>query len=497
MIPSPVGTEVDFVSASLSRLHEDDTDSSSGSSGEDEPTSTQLRRSSLLAQQQQQQQQQQQHHQRRQSGAQNTLAEGDADDEETDDDHVGTLNTVGQSQSLVGRPQSSMSSQRYRTPMGGSIIMSPPPGTQTNTMQMSLGQAVPLSQQQQHVASPGVHISHSAHSAHSASAYQQGMHAYPYGHTGHQSSSPLRPGSVPMQVPNVQPMPAYETPSAFEGPSPPASSTMALHTSTDTTMGSSLTSPYVNVNPHPYPAAMYPGHPSYRGPLPQPSSSSASASHNHGHTQSQQQIVSGSGGPISMASSGANVVRSPIERAVESVQAHLAALQERIEALEARSMVRSNSQHSLFGGLGNIVRGSPSGSGHVWASGSGYGHGRDDSWWWNWDPEYFDREHMGLWSVALVPLARLTRFLLRVLAFLIQRDPRTGFGGPGQIMSPGQLVLRRLLLDASFLVCAAVVARLGWRRSGARRREVVRALRGLWGALAGRPMDRVLVERGV
>lgn len=239
-----------------------------------------------------------------------------------------------------------MSSQRYRTPMGGSLIMSPPPAQQTNTMQMNLGTAVPMTQQSQY-----------AHAG--VGSYSQHPHlqqTYPYSHPSqlqHQSASPLVGG-----VPNVQPMPTYETPSAFEGPSPPTSSNMALPASAGTTMSTSsaLTSPYVNVNPHPYPATMYPGHPAYpyRGPLPQPASSSASASASHNNNQSQQQIMSNSGASALVSPN----TRSPLERAVEGFQAHLAALQERIEALEARSMVRSASQHSLFGGLGGIMRSS-------------------------------------------------------------------------------------------------------------------------------------------
>jgi hypothetical protein len=80
------------------------------------------------------------------------------------------------------------------------------------------------------------------------------------------------------------------------------------------------------------------------------------------------------------------------------VQAHLAALQERIEALEARSIVGTTSQHSLFGGL---MRGTPLGSAHVWNGGSGHGSGHNNNWWWNWDLDYFDCKHMRLWSVVL------------------------------------------------------------------------------------------------
>jgi len=112
------------------------------------------------------------------------------------------------------------------------------------------------------------------------------------------------------------------------------------------------------------------------------------------------------------------------------------------------------------------------------------------------DAGYFDWEHMGLWSTFLAPVARLTKFLLRIVSFLVARRQRSG---PGAALSPGLVVLRRLLLDMSFVLCAVFVGRRLWSRSGIRRREVVHALAGVWSAIVGRGSTtaRVLVDRGV
>lgn len=327
---------------------------------------------------------------------------------------------------------------------------------------------------------------------------QQGMQQYSLPIAPTQQVMYVHPMSVQHSssgtVPAVQPMPIYETPSAFPGPSPPTSSTVALPTSDSSSGVASGVSASMYANPHPYPANMYPGHPSYRGPLP-PHHSSPSASLGQGQIMLSQGMVprsphSGTGVPTTASGSGLDM-RSPLERAVAGVQAHLIALQERMDTLETRVLSGTpyQSRSSLPGVSQRNGNGSPHGS---YLGTVGGTTGRDGWSWWEWDDEIFDWEHMGLWSVALSPLARLTKFLMRTLMFLVSRRDREGLP-----LSPGLVVLRRLLLDASFVLCVLLVGRMGWRRSGLRRREVLRALSGLWGAVAGRSVERVLVERGV
>ena len=89
---------------------------------------------------------------------------------------------------------------------------------------------------------------------------------------------------------------------------------------------------------------------------------------------------------------------------------------------------------------------------------------------------------MGLWSLILNPVSRGVDFLKDLARWFAQDENR----------SPAKAVLRRLVLDISFLVF--VIALLGaiWRKSGVRRREVKAALVVLWRALIGsNPRNRV------
>ena len=63
--------------------------------------------------------------------------------------------------------------------------------------------------------------------------------------------------------------------------------------------------------------------------------------------------------------------------------------------------------------------------------------------------------------------------------------------------SPALIVIRRLFLDLSFILAVLGLVRMGWRRSGVRRREIAVALRVLWRAVVGTPAPRALVSRGV
>ena len=407
----------------------------------------------------------------------------DADESESDDeqaDQVGhslpgprVMSNPSLNPSLLGRPQSSHSTNRYRTPMGGSVVLSPPPGPsgQATTYPTTHSAELFRHQQQQQLAPAYVVLPHQLPP--NTSVYVQPQSVQ------HGSVSGRSPPVMSASVPTVQPMPVFETPSAFPGPSPPLSSSAMPPTSGVSNSGASS---FTNVV-HPYPENMYPGHPAYRA-----------TSH---HSNSPGQVAVPGGGQGMVRSSNVSG-RSPLERAVENVQAHMSALQERMDILEDRSY--GGSPYASLGGSGGR-RGSPLGSPYASYFGSGgRGRGYENSVWrWltEFDEGYFDWEHMGLWSVALSPLARLTKYLGRVLVFLLARRDRDGLRRRG--LSPGLAILRRLLLDASFVLFVAYVARRAWRRSGVRRREVVHAIKGVWRAIRGQgiEMSRQLVERGV
>ncbi|KAF8665732.1 hypothetical protein AX16_000180 [Volvariella volvacea WC 439] len=276
--------------------------------------------------------------------------------------------------SQMTRPQSSLSSQhRYRTPMAGSLAMSPPPP----------------------------------------------------------------PTSQP--VPAAQPLPSFETPSAFaeDTPlSPPGSypTTSSYVAQFSESSRAELTSPnlYSNYAQRNVPLQTHP----YQ-------------QYNHGR-------------PASVPS---------IERAVESVQAHLAALTERIENLE------SAASHSRTAGSSSSPRRSAGSPGWGGNRGSLITSGRQE----------WDIDDLGMWSVVLHPLSRVVN-MLQDLALFFARD---------ESRSPSQVIVRRLVLDASFLVFAVGLVRFLWRRSGVRRREVKAALIVLWRAILGVQPQRTLTDRGV
>jgi len=59
------------------------------------------------------------------------------------------------------------------------------------------------------------------------------------------------------------------------------------------------------------------------------------------------------------------------------------------------------------------------------------------------------------------------------------------------------IIIRRLCLDVSFLVCVVALIGALWRKSGVRRREVKAALVVLWRAIVGSKPQRSLVDQGV
>ncbi|KAI0824660.1 ACBP-domain-containing protein [Trametes gibbosa] len=271
--------------------------------------------------------------------------------------------------SQLNRPQSSLSSRRYRTPMAGSL---------------------------------------------------------------------LTPSSPPVNVPSAQPHPGFQTQSAF------AESAASLPSSAYPTTSVSYPEQAprsTSIDPHDYTRA------GYRPP-------------------SQQQYRP-YGGPINVPPRPASLPL--IERAVESVQVHLAAITERLETLE------SFIHHSTA----SLSPSGPRSPGLLAGHGSPFGGPHDAVRW--------DVDDMGMWSLVLHPLARALR-LFRQLATLLAN---------GEGRSPTFVVVRRLFLDISFVLCFLALFKAGWRRSGVRRKEVSAALRGLWRAVSGQQGVRHMVDQGV
>lgn len=158
--------------------------------------------------------------------------------------------------------------------------------------------------------------------------------------------------------------------------------------------------------------------------------------------------------------------QSTLERALESVQAHVAALTERLEVLEARTPARrSTSSLSQSNSPAHQDR-------------NGYfPHGH----------RYWGTENWGLWSLVLNPVSRCLEVIHQLTTFFMNTN----------MESPALTIVRRLALDVSFLVCVLTIFKLLWRKSGLRRREVLAALVALWRAIAGTNRDRRLVDKGV
>lgn len=160
--------------------------------------------------------------------------------------------------------------------------------------------------------------------------------------------------------------------------------------------------------------------------------------------------------------------RSTLERAVENVQSHLAALSERLETLEiSQSSIRARPATSPRDSHSPNRFGSAPSSGEL----------------------IYDLDDMGLWSLVLQPLAKLLGSVRRAAAFLAVNENR----------SPTFVVIRRLFLDLSFVLAVLAVAKVGWRRTGLRRKEIYIALGVLWGAVTGGRTGNVrrMVEQGV
>jgi hypothetical protein len=160
--------------------------------------------------------------------------------------------------------------------------------------------------------------------------------------------------------------------------------------------------------------------------------------------------------------------RQALERAVDDVQSHLAALSERLETLEiSRSSVRTRAVNSPRDSNSPNRFGSSSSPGEL----------------------IFDLDDMGLWSLVLQPLARVLSSVRGVATFFAVNENR----------SPTFVVIRRLFLDLSFVLAVLAIAKVGWKRTGLRRGEIYVALGILSKAVVGSRTGtlRRMVEQGV
>ncbi|KIJ20103.1 hypothetical protein PAXINDRAFT_126567 [Paxillus involutus ATCC 200175] len=244
------------------------------------------------------------------------------------------------------------------------------------------------------------------------------------------SSPPPRRASVPP----MQPLPNFETISAFADPQ---SGTSLPSSSVYPSSVPRYASPSRDLAPHVQSATSH-----YQGQPFRPPSRHDSAA----------------GGWVRRPSHGLS-----LEHAVENVQAHLAALTERIDTLESSLASQPHPQ------VQRSTSSPPSGSS------SGRGSPADP----RFVPQDLDRDidDMGLWSLVLKPLLRGFSSLRSLLFFFLRSE---------QNRTPVLIVVRRLLLDISFVFAVLGFLRAVWRESGTRRREVAAALVVLWGAISGK-----------
>lgn len=151
-----------------------------------------------------------------------------------------------------------------------------------------------------------------------------------------------------------------------------------------------------------------------------------------------------------------------LEHTMENMQAHLAALTERIDTLESSFATHSNPQAQSSVSLPSRAssgRGSPADPGSV---------SRVFEW---------DVDDMGLWTLVVKPSLRNLSFLQRLVLFFLRSD---------QDRSPVLIIVRRLCLDISFVMAVMGVLRTAWINTRTRRREVGAALVVLWSAVRGK-----------
>lgn len=336
-------------------------------------------------------------------------------------------------------------------------------------------------------------------------------------------------------VPPTQPMPAYTTPSAFGG-EPIIHSPLTVPPSSSESLSASTFMPGAPYpQPHPY---------THQQPISSPLSVSAQTESSrlrslsdglnliHGRNSLPHNTIplppqaryirqyvprspldssvpSGSNGGNGGSGGGGP---SPVERALENVQAHIAALSERVEMLEAITNAHglSSSMNSGVGGsagrnaslsssslmmMNSLLFGSSINSNHVW-----------------------DPTQIGLWSNLVGPLSRVVDSLRSVAAFLVfvpieethlvsqarsDRDPRyrsypyarRRYSSPSLSIL---LIIRRLILDVSFIFAFLGLVRFVWKRTGLRRKFIYSLVGMVWRSiLGGERKARVMVDRGV
>lgn len=234
------------------------------------------------------------------------------------------------------------------------------------------------------------------------------------------TSSPPRRSSVPV----MQPLPLFETRSAFGG-----SHSVSMSSATLARSGRLPPPSSHDLSPQIHPL---PVHFKDQRLLPLPSL------HN---VDSQLQ-------PPSHA-------QISLEAAVENVQAHVAALTERLDSIEALIVRPLRASGSMLPSLSRSGSGSPA---------------RQQI-----EPLEWDVEDMGLWAYVLRPTLRGVQIFHRLLNFLLHSENQ----------SPVLMIFRRLCLDISFTLTVLGLLKLAWRKSRARRREISVALGILWAALLG------------
>lgn len=336
-------------------------------------------------------------------------------------------------------------------------------------------------------------------------------------------------------MPPTQPMPAFATPSAFGEDSPLNS----LPTIPSSGSGSLSASTYVPGAP--YPAYPYTHQHILSTPLSvstrtqSPNTASLTGGLNLIHDQNRSTLPyntiplppharyirqydprsslddpSPPNGP-----NGAGGGPSAVERALENVQAHIAALSERVEMLEAVTNAHGLSRG--LGGAGGSMERHASlsssslfpGSAHSLFFGSSFlGMNSNQVW---------DPTQLGLWSTLVGPLSRVVDSLRSIAAFLIyvpieethlasqarDRDPRfrsysysrRGYTSPSLSIL---LIIRRLILDVTFMFSFLGLVRFVWKRTGLKRRVIYNILGVVWRAIMGSERKvRVMVDRGV
>lgn len=281
-----------------------------------------------------------------------------------------------------------------------------------------------------------------------------------------------------------QPLPRYATPSAFD--STPATDTRNL-SSASPSLPSSFPTTNLSYPPHlahsnhalqPY---------SFRPPPPNQPIHSLISTDDRSHAAHTTAGTTERVLPPAL----------PLERAVESLQATLAALRERLELLESHTFGSSTSLPGVRRLAGDSEFVNPSG-------GAGSANNAPNGSILRWEPS-----RMGLWSTILVPATHIVNQIRYVLLFILTHPSTSssltsgGQSGRGRRRGSGdgsfnvRAIIRRLILDSSFVVVLFLALKTAWRASGIRRREVLRALRMVWLALAGGKPKRTLVDKGV